>query len=178
MLIDGVFYFKDIFMDHRSYHPQLGQQCCIAKQSVLYGHIILGDYCSVWPYAVLRGDVNSIKIGNFVNIQEHCVLHVSHDAELVLEDEITVGHGAILHGCYIEPHCLVGMRSTILDGAHIGHHCIIGANTLITQNKTIPPYSLVLGSPGKVVRALNQSDLDLIQQSNQCYKDLLSAFPF
>ena len=158
--------------------PQIGTSSRIAPQSIVIGNVILGEQCSIWPYATLRGDVNKIVIGDQTNIQENAIVHVSFDADVVVGNRVTIGHGAIVHGCHIDSHCLIGMHATILDGAKIGHHCIIGANTLITQNKEIPPYSLVLGSPGKIVRTLTQEDIDLIEHSAQVYVDELPLFPF
>ena len=164
--------------EHAHILPEIGKETRIAQQAIVSGHVILGDQCSVFPYAVLRGDVNRIVIGNQTNIQEHVVVHVSLDAETYIGDRVTVGHGAIVHGCRVESDCLIGMHATILDGAVIGHHCIIGANTLITQNKTIPPYSLVLGSPGKVIRTLTHDDIALIEDSAKVYLDGLADFGF
>ena len=164
--------------EHARILPEIGKETRIAQQAIVSGHVILGEQCSIFPYAVLRGDVNRIVIGNQTNIQEHVVVHVSLDAETYIGDRVTVGHGAIVHGCRVESDCLIGMHATILDGAVIGHHCIIGANTLITQNKTIPPYSLVLGSPGKVIRTLTPDDIALIEDSAKVYLDGLAAFGF
>lgn len=161
-----------------SQEPKIEASSRIAKQSILIGSVTLGKQCSVWPYAVLRGDVNNISIGNGTNIQENVVVHVSDNADVIIGDFVTVGHGAIVHGCHIENYCLIGMHATILDGAKIGHHCIIGANALVTQNKEIPPYSLVLGSPGKVVRNLLERDIEIIRHSAQVYIDKLPYFPF
>ena len=154
-----------------------GPNTRIAQQAVVYGQISLGDYCSIWPYAVLRGDINNIRIGDCTNIQESVVIHVGTDA-VWIGDRVTIGHGAIVHGCHIDSDCLIGMHATLLDGATISHHCIIGANTLVTQHKSIPPYSLVCGSPGRVVRTLTEYDVQLIQNSAQVYLDLLKTFPF
>lgn len=158
--------------------PEIGNETRIAQRAIISGHVIIGKQCSVFPYAVLRGDVNRIVIGNQTNIQEHVVVHVSLDAETYIGDRVTVGHGAIVHGCHVASDCLIGMHATLLDGAVIGHHCIIGANTLITQNKTIPPYSLILGSPGKVIRTLTPDDIALIENSAKVYLDGLKHFAF
>ena len=158
---------------HLAFKPCYGYETYVAPQSVVLGHVTIGNKCSIWPFASLRGDVEQIHIGNGTNIQENVVVHVSGDADVQIGDYVTVGHGAIVHGCHIGSHCLIGMHATILDGAKIGDHCIIGAQTLITQNKEIPPYSLVLGSPGKVVRTLTEEDLKLIEHSAQVYIDAL-----
>ena len=165
-------------LTHLNNTPQIGQFSRIAPQSIIIGNVTLGQECSVWPFATIRGDVNKIVIGNQTNIQENVVIHVSLDADVTIGDKVTLGHGAIIHGCHIDSTCLIGMHATILDGAKIGHHCIIGANTLVTQNKEIPPYSLVLGSPGKIIRTLTSEDIALIEHSYQAYIDELPYFPF
>ena len=164
--------------EHARVLPEVGDGTRISRQAIVAGHVVLGKQCSIFPYAVLRGDVNCITIGNQTNIQENVVVHVSLNAEAYIGDRVTVGHGAIIHGCRVESDCLIGMHATLLDGAIVSHHCIIGANTLITQNKTIPPYSLVLGSPGKIVRTLTADDITLIKDSAQVYLDGLPYFNF
>lgn len=163
---------------HLNSSPKIEKSSRIARQSVIIGNVTLGQECSVWPYATIRGDVNKIVIGDQTNIQENVVIHVSFNADVVIGNRVTIGHGAIIHGCRIDSTCLIGMHATILDGAKIGHHCIIGANTLVTQNKEIPPYSLVLGSPGKIIRTLTSEDVALIEHSCQVYVDELPKFPF
>ena len=164
--------------EHAQILPKIGEATKVARQAIIFGHVVLGKQCSVFPYAVLRGDVNRIVVGDQTNIQEHAVIHVSTHTEANIGDRVTVGHGAIVHGCHIHSDCLIGMHATLLDGAVIGHHCIIGANTLVTQNQTIPPYSLVLGSPGKIVRSLTPDDINLIKDSAQIYLDALPHFAF
>ena len=164
--------------EHAQISPEIETGTQIAQQAIVTGHVAIGKQCSVFPYAVLRGDVNRIIIGNQTNIQEHVMIHVSLNAEAYIGDRVTIGHGAIVHGCHIASDCLIGMHATLLDGAVIGHHCIIGANTLITQNKTIPPYSLVLGSPGKIIRQLTSNDITLIEERAQVYLEGLPYFKF
>jgi carbonic anhydrase/acetyltransferase-like protein (isoleucine patch superfamily) len=164
--------------EHARISPKIGNETKVAQQAVIAGHVILGSQCSIFPYAVLRGDVNCITVGNQTNIQENSVVHVSLNTETYIGNRVTVGHGAIVHGCRVESDCLIGMHATLLDGAVIGHHCIIGANALVTQNKVIPPYSLVLGSPGKVVRPLTPEDIALIEESAKVYLEGLPYFNF
>ena len=108
-------------------------------------------------------------IGKRCSIQDNTTIHLSEGFPVIVEDEVTVGHNVILHGCTVKERSIIGMGSTILDGAEIGEECIIGANTLIPPGKIIPPRSLVVGSPGKVVRELTEKDLDLIQLSIDTY---------
>jgi carbonic anhydrase/acetyltransferase-like protein (isoleucine patch superfamily) len=134
--------------------PTLGQGVYIARTGVVLGDVTLGDYSSVWYNAVLRGDINRIVIGHHSNVQDNAVLHLADDFPCLVGNYVTIGHSAIVHACTIGDECLIGMGATILDGAEIGAQSIIGANALVTQNTKIPPGSMVLGSPAKVVKQL------------------------
>ncbi|QFT89212.1 UDP-2-acetamido-3-amino-2,3-dideoxy-D-glucuronate N-acetyltransferase [Bacillus sp. THAF10] len=149
--------------------PQLDRSVFVAPGARIIGDVTIGEESTVWFNAVLRGDEGPITIGKRCSIQDNVTGHLYEGFPLVIEDEVTVGHTAILHGCTIRKRCIVGMGSTILDGADIGEECIIGANTLIPPGKKIPPRSLVVGSPGKVVRELTERDLELIQMSIDTY---------
>jgi gamma-carbonic anhydrase len=139
--------------------PQIASSAYIDPAAVVIGDVEIGDDSSVWPMCVVRGDVNYIRIGNRTNIQDGCVLHVMKDEwPLVLEDEVTVGHSVTLHGCHIESNCLIGMGAIILNGVRIGTGSIVAAGTLIPERTVIPAGSLVMGSPGKVKRALTAAD--------------------
>src|SRR5215469_12604401 len=138
--------------------PKIGKGVYIARGAAVLGDVTLGDYSSVWYNAVLRGDINRIIVGHHTNIQDNAVLHLADDYPCVLGNYVTVGHGAIVHACTIYDEVLVGMGSTLLDGVIVGEQSIIGAATLVTQGMQIPPGSLVLGSPGKVVRALTEQE--------------------
>lgn len=134
--------------------PVRGQGVYIARTAVVIGDVTLGDQSSVWYGAVLRGDINRIVVGHHSNIQDNAVLHLADDYACIVGNYVTVGHSAIVHACTVGNECLIGMGATILDGSVIGEQSIIGANALVTQGTQIPPGSLVLGSPAKVVRAL------------------------
>jgi carbonic anhydrase/acetyltransferase-like protein (isoleucine patch superfamily) len=138
--------------------PKLGQGVYIAKTAVVVGDVTLGDHSSVWYHAVLRGDINRIVVGHHTNIQDHAVLHLADDYACVLGNHVTVGHSAIVHACTVGDECLIGMGAVILDGAVIGEQSLIGARALVTQRMQIPPGSLVMGSPAKVVRALTAEE--------------------
>ena len=138
--------------------PVLGKNVYIAKGAVVLGHVTLGDQVSVWYNAVLRGDINRIVVGEGSNIQDNAVLHLSDDFPCILGKFVTVGHTAIVHACTVGDECLIGMGAVILDGAEIGGQCLIGANALVTQGMKIPPGSLVLGSPAKVVKTLSAEE--------------------
>ena len=126
----------------------------MARGAVLVGDITLGDFSSVWYNAVLRADINRIIVGHHSNIQDNCVVHLADAFPCLIGNYTTIGHGATIHACTLEDECLVGMGASILDGAIIGAQSLIGARTLVTEHARIPPGSLVLGIPGKVVRQL------------------------
>jgi carbonic anhydrase/acetyltransferase-like protein (isoleucine patch superfamily) len=138
--------------------PKLGREVYIAQTAIVIGDVTLGDHSSVWYHAVLRGDINRIVVGHHTNIQDNAVLHLADDYACVLGNYVTVGHGAIVHACTVGNEVLVGMGSTILDGVVVGDQSIIGAQTLVTQGLQIPPGSLVMGTPGKIVRALSDQE--------------------
>jgi carbonic anhydrase/acetyltransferase-like protein (isoleucine patch superfamily) len=138
--------------------PALGKRVFIAKGAVVLGDVSLGAHSSIWFNAVLRGDINRIVVGHHTNIQDNAVLHLADDYACVVGNYVTIGHTAIVHACTVGDEVLVGMGSTILDGAVIGKQCLIGANALITQGTKIPPGSLVLGSPARVVRRLTPKE--------------------
>lgn len=149
--------------------PKIDKSVFIAPGSYIIGNVTIGKESSIWFGAVLRGDEGPITIGERTSIQENVTIHLYEEFPTVVGDEVTVGHNAVIHGCKIGNRCIIGMGSTILDGAEIGEECIVGANTLITNGKMIPPRSLVLGSPGKVVRQLTDKDLQMIYESYKVY---------
>src|SRR5580698_4085157 len=138
--------------------PRLGKGVFIAKTATVIGDVTLGAHSSVWYGAVLRGDINRIVVGHHSNIQDNAVLHLADDFPCILGNWVTVGHGAIVHACKVGDEVLVGMGAVILDGAVIGKQSLIGARALVTQGVKIPPGSLVLGAPAKVVRALTKKE--------------------
>ena len=140
-----------------------------AEGARIVGDVSFGEECSVWYNAVIRGDDHPIRIGSRVNIQDNCVLHASLHGDVVIGDDVTIGHGAIIHGCSIGNRCLIGMGSIIMDDAVIPGDCIIGAGSLITENRTFPKGSLILGSPAKDVRKLTDTELEKIRSSARFY---------
>ena len=138
--------------------PTLGREVYLARTAVVVGDVTLGDHSSVWYNAVLRGDINRIVIGHHTNIQDNAVVHLADEFDCRIGDWVTVGHSAIVHACTVGDECLVGMGAVILDGAVIGNQCLIGAKAVVTPGTRIPEGSLVLGTPGKVVRALSPEE--------------------
>ena len=149
--------------------PRLDATVFVAPGSKIIGDVQVGKESTIWFNTVLRGDEGLISIGERCSIQDNSTIHLYEDAPVLVENEVTVGHNVILHGCKVGKRSIIGMGSTILDHAEIGEECIIGANTLIPPGKKIPPRSLVVGSPGKVVRELNDKDFEIIQLSIDTY---------
>ncbi len=146
-----------IFQDKE---PKIHDSVFVAENAVIIGDVEIGAESSVWYGSILRGDVNFIRIGERVNIQDASVIHVSSGTHpTVLEDEITVGHRVTLHGCYVESNCLIGINSVILDGARIGRNSLVAAGSLVTPNRQIPENSLVMGNPAKVKRELSADEI-------------------
>jgi carbonic anhydrase/acetyltransferase-like protein (isoleucine patch superfamily) len=144
------------YFAHQS--PVIASSAYVAPGAVLVGDVHLGENASIWFQAALRADLNLIRIGASSNIQDGAVIHVADDHGTLVGERVTVGHGAILHACTVGDEVLVGMNAVILDGAEIGERSIIGANALVTAGTKVPPGSLFLGSPGKVVRALSDAE--------------------
>lgn len=143
--------------------PAIDATAFIHQRATVIGAVTIGPLSSVWPGAVLRGDINTISIGEGTNIQDGSVLHLSDDYGVEIGDWCTVGHLAMVHACRIGDCCLIGMHSTILDGAEIGAESIIGAHSLITGNTRIPPGSLVHGAPARVIRPLDDGERSSIR---------------
>jgi len=151
--------------------PVLGEGVYLARTAVVVGDVTIGDHSSVWYHAVLRGDINYIKVGAYSNIQDGAVIHLADEYPCEIGDWVTVGHSAVVHACKVGDECLIGMNSTILDGAEIGAQSIVGANALVTQDTKIPEGSLVLGSPAKAVRALSSDERAGLRTWAQKYVD-------
>jgi carbonic anhydrase/acetyltransferase-like protein (isoleucine patch superfamily) len=150
--------------------PRLGERVFVAENATLIGDIELGDDCSIWYGAVIRGDVHSIRIGARTNIQDNCVLHVTNDTHPIeIAEEVTMGHGVIAHGCTIARGALIGMGSRVLDGARVGELALIGAGALVGEGMEIPPRTLAVGVPAKVKRDLRMDEIARLEQSWRNY---------
>lgn len=150
--------------------PRIAPGAYVDSAATLIGDVTLAEDASVWPGAVLRGDVHSIRLGLRTNIQDNSVLHGMKDLyPVVLADDVTVGHGVLLHGCTVESRCLIGMGAVILNNARIGAGSIVAAGTLIPEGAVIPPGSLVMGSPGKVRRMLSPEEQEGILAYSKRY---------
>lgn len=160
---------SDRLIPYNNIQPQVDSSSFIAAGARIIGNVTIGANASIWFNTVLRGDVHPITVGQYTNIQDNCTVHVLHDTPAVIGEYVTVGHGAILHGCTIASNCLIGMGAIILSYATIGENCIIGAGSLIPERKKIPPNSLVVGSPGKIVRTVSPEEILAIHQSALIY---------
>ena len=159
--------------------PDIGQGVYIDPQALVIGNVSIGDDSSVWPMAVLRGDVNHIHIGQRSNIQDGTVVHVTHRYSgnpeghaVTIGDDVTVGHNVTVHGCTIEDRCLIGIGSTILDGAIIRRNVLLGAGSLVTEGKELESGFLYLGAPVKKIRPLNEDEINWFEYSARHYQQL------
>lgn len=132
--------------------PKIHESCFVADNATIIGDVEIAEGCGIWYGAVIRGDLNPIRIGKGSNIQDNCVIHVSEENGVEIGENVSVGHLAMVHGAKIGNNVIIGINATVLDGAEIGDNSIIGANALVTSGMKVPPNSLVLGVPGKVVK--------------------------
>lgn len=146
-----------------------GNEVFIAKTATVIGNVELGNNSSIWFGAVVRGDSDCIKIGDRSNIQDTAVVHVDPGVPVEIGKGVTVGHGAIVHGAKVGDNTLIGMRATLLNNVIVGNNCIIGAHVLVTEGKVIPDNSLVIGSPAKIIKNLNEEQIDSIRKNAEAY---------
>ncbi|MBI5344169.1 MAG: gamma carbonic anhydrase family protein [Deltaproteobacteria bacterium] len=157
-------------LPYKGISPKLHETVFAVESAQIIGDVEIGEYSSVWFNAVIRGDVNYIRIGKRTNVQDNCSLHVTKDTyPLTIGDDITIGHGVVLHGCTVKDRCLIGMGAVVLDNAVIGEDCIVGAGALVTEGTDVPPGSLILGMPAKVVRSLRPDEVLRIAGSAKNY---------
>ena len=149
--------------------PECNGDHWIAESADVIGNVVLGDQVSIWFNAVLRGDNDPITVGRASNIQDGSVLHTDIGYPLTIEEGVTVGHKVMLHGCSIGKNSLIGINSVVLNGARVGKNCLVGANSLIPEGKEIPDGSLVMGSPAKVIRQLDERAIEGLRISSQNY---------
>ncbi|WP_094226755.1 gamma carbonic anhydrase family protein [Methanolobus psychrotolerans] len=157
-------------------NPKISPTAFVAANATVIGDVSISDQSSVWFNAVIRGDSGAVKIGERTSIQDNVVIHTDAPQRVKIGDDVTVGHGAVLHGCNIGNNVLIGMNATVLDGAEIEDNCIIGANALVPPGKKIPAGSLVVGVPGKVQRQLTDDDIAHIRENAAEYVRLLKEY--
>ncbi len=166
-----------MILPYKGTEPTLGEDVYVAPNATIVGQAKLGARCSVWFGAVIRGDVNTIEIGENTNIQDNAVVHVTGGTgPTVIGNNVTIGHGAIIHACTIDDNVLIGMGSVILDNAVIGEETLIGAGAVVTPRTKIPPRSLVVGSPAKVLRGLATEEIEGIKRNGRRYLQVATDY--
>ncbi|HEY9871139.1 MAG TPA: gamma carbonic anhydrase family protein [Candidatus Obscuribacterales bacterium] len=156
--------------------PEVDASAFVAPTAVLIGRVTVGQRSSIWFNCVLRADINVIEIGTDTNIQDGCLLHVTSQYQCIIGDRVTVGHGAIVHGCRIESDCLIAMGAVVLDGAIVGSGSIVAAGAVVSPGSAIPAGSLVMGVPGKVVRGVSSEDRTRIERGWQNYVQYAATY--
>lgn len=163
--------------------PTLAEGVYLDELALIIGDVTIGADSSVWPYAVIRGDVHRIRIGARTNLQDHCVVHVSHDSRFrpggqptEIGDEVTVGHRAILHGCRVGNRCLIGMDSVLMDGAIVEDDTIVAAGSLVTERMHLPSGQVWAGRPARPVRVLKQGERDYLGYAAEHYVRLKNRY--
>lgn len=147
----------------------LDPNCYIAPNCTLIGSVVIGAESSIFPGVTIRGDREVVTIGKNTNVQENAIMHVETNFPCTLGDNVTIGHGAIIHACTIEDNCIIGMGATVMDGAVVGENSVVGAGAVISKGVIIPPKSIVMGLPGKVKRSVNEAEIAYNQQSADDY---------
>jgi gamma-carbonic anhydrase len=166
---------QDRLAQHLGRTPDIARAAFVAPNATVLGDVTLGAQSSVWYGCVLRGDINSIVIGEGSNVQDGTIVHLADDYGVRIGNFTTIGHAAIIHACEIGHECLIGMGATVLDGATIGDRCIVGANALVTQRFVAPPGSMILGAPAKVVRPLTAAEQAGIRRWAEKYIQVAGA---
>lgn len=155
--------------------PRVETAAFVARNATIIGDVRLGQDSSVFYGAVLRGDIETIRVGEGTNVQDGCIIHLADELCATVGAYCTIGHAAIIHACTIGDLCLVGMKAVILDGAEVGDECLIGAGSLVTSRTKIPPRSLVMGSPAKIVRQLTDAEILFLRASADKYISVARA---
>ncbi len=162
--------------DFNNITPKIHETAFVAPNSTVIGDVVLGESATVWYNAVLRGDIDSIVVGDFTNIQEGCILHCKKGADVKIGSHVTVGHGAILHSCHIGNNTLIGMGAIVLDDSVIGNNCLVAAGSVVTPRTKIPDGSLIAGSPAVVTRVLSEQEIEEIKLNANEYINLLKYY--
>jgi carbonic anhydrase/acetyltransferase-like protein (isoleucine patch superfamily) len=168
---------------YQDIYPTIDATAYVAPNALVIGDVVIGKDSSVWPTAIIRGDVNYIRIGDRTNIQDASVLHVSHASEingegfpLIIGNDVTVGHRVTLHGCRIDDCCLIGIGSIILDGVHVQSHVVVGAGSLVTSGKVLESGYLYLGQPARKARPLTQEEMDYFKYTAAYYTQVKNNY--
>ncbi|MDY0382292.1 MAG: gamma carbonic anhydrase family protein [Atribacterota bacterium] len=160
----------------RNKSPLIDSTALVVENATLVGEVYIGKYSSVWFSAVLRGDIESISIGDYTSVQDGSVIHVAENLPTKIGNYVTIGHGAILEGCTVEDFSLIGIGATILNEVVIGKNSIIAAGTVVTPRTIIPAYSMVMGIPGKVVRQIGEEESSYLKEHAEGYVRLMKEY--
>jgi len=159
-------------LEFRGKIPKIHPSCYVSSRATIAGDVTIGEESNIWPNAVIRGDWNKVVIGVRASIQDCCVLHEDWNSPLIVGDRVVIGHGAVLHGCTIGSDAVIGIRAVVLNGAKVGDWTIIAAGSVVTENVEIPPRSLAVGVPAKVLKELNLEQIERIRKGNESYVHL------
>ena len=162
---------------YQGHSPTIPSSCYIDPSAQILGDVVLGERSSVWMNAVLRGDVNSIRVGSNSNVQDCSVLHGQRNLyPVIVGDWVTIGHNATVHGCVVEDMCVIGMGARVLNNSRVGEGCIIAAGSVVPENTVVPPRTLWAGVPAKLRREISDKDRDLIREYAQNYLDYVEIY--
>ncbi|MCX8117898.1 MAG: gamma carbonic anhydrase family protein [Desulfobacterota bacterium] len=166
-----------MILEFNGKRPKIDPTAFIAESAMVIGEVEIGPESNIWFYSVVRADMNFIRIGSRVNIQDACVLHIDKKLyPLLIEDEVVLGHRVVAHGCTIRRGALIGIGAILLNGSEIGEESIVGAGSVVTPGTVIPPKTLALGAPAKPVRPLHEKDLEMVRDTHQDYQQLMKLY--
>jgi carbonic anhydrase/acetyltransferase-like protein (isoleucine patch superfamily) len=166
-----------MILGFKQQYPEIHPTAYIADSAAVIGDVVIGEDASVWFNTVVRGDIHYIRVGNCSNIQDNTVVHVTHDtAPVCIGDRVTIGHGALIHGCTIESDVLIGIGAILLDNCRIGTGSMVAAGTIVTEGTVVPPGSLVMGQPGRVRRPMRPEDLARVEEGWSNYLKYKAAY--
>jgi len=165
-----------IIQEYNNLKPTLDKSVITFPGAYIIGDVTIGENSSVWYNAVIRGDRGPIVIGKNSNVQDNCVIHCSDTITTTLGDNVSIGHGAIIHGCEIGNNIIIGMNATVLNNAKIGNDSVVGAGAVVTENKEFPDRSLIIGTPGRVVKELTDEEIAKIKLNAHVYVDLANQY--
>ena len=168
---------RPVIMSLRERRPHVDPAAWVADSAVVVGDVVIGPEASLWFHAVVRGDVERVRIGARTNVQDNATVHVTRDRwPTILGDGVTVGHNAVVHGCTVGDHCLIGIGAIVLDGVILERECLVGAGAVVTPGTHVPAGSLVLGQPARVVRALRSDEIERLHESAAGYVERLALY--
>ena len=162
---------------YEGHKPRLGERVFVAENAAMIGDVEIGNDCSIWYGTVIRGDVHHVRIGSRTNVQDNCTIHVTGGTHAaIIAEEVTIGHGVIVHGCTIRRGALIGMGSRVLDGAVVGEQALVGAGALVPEGMRVPPRTLVVGVPARVKRSLTDAEVEQLEESWRHYVELKEKY--